>query len=93
MDGRGGDDWGDLEKLRGLVYLESLKNKHDTPSKGIWNMLMIEKNLTVSSTSSWVIDSSSSAHFYTSVQGLYKIEHWGKVKCSFKSVMAQELLL
>ena len=35
-------------------------------------MLEIESNLTVSSTSSWVLDSGSSAHIYTSMQGLIK---------------------
>ena len=33
-------------------------------------MLVIESNLTVSSTSSWVLDSGSSAHIYTLMQGL-----------------------
>ena len=34
------------------------------------DMLIIESNLTISSTSSWVLDSGSSAHIYTSMQGL-----------------------
>ena len=33
-------------------------------------MLILESNLTVSSTSSWVLDSGSSAHLCTSIQGL-----------------------
>ena len=33
-------------------------------------MLVIESNLTVSSTSSWMLDSSSSAHLCTSMQDL-----------------------
>ena len=33
-------------------------------------MLVIESNLTVSSASSWVLDSGSSAHLCTSMQGL-----------------------
>ena len=50
------------------LYLKSLKiKKGDKPSEG---MLVIESNLTVSSTSSWVLDSGSSAHICTSMQGL-----------------------
>ena len=53
------------------AYLESLKNKRkDTPSEGMSDLLVIETNLTVSSTSSWVIDSGSSSHLCTSMQGL-----------------------
>ena len=33
-------------------------------------MLIIESNLMIFSTSSWVLDSSSSTHIYTSMQGL-----------------------
>ena len=33
-------------------------------------MLVIKFNLMVSSTSSWILDSGSSAHIYTSMQGL-----------------------
>ena len=33
-------------------------------------MLVIESNLTISSASSWVLDSGSSAHLCTSMQGL-----------------------
>ncbi len=51
-------------------YLESLKNKKDTLSEGMLDLLVIETNLTVSSTSSWVIDSGSSAHLCTTMQGL-----------------------
>lgn len=48
-------------------YLATLKNKKEGPSGG---MLVIESNLTVSSASSWVLDSGSSAHLCTSMQGL-----------------------
>ena len=48
-------------------YLATLKNKKDGPSGG---MLIIESNLTVFSASSWVLDSGSSAHLCTSMQGL-----------------------
>ena len=36
--------------------------KGDTPSEGMSNMLVIKSNLMASSTSSWVLDSGSSAH-------------------------------
>ena len=49
------------------TYLATLKNKKEGPSGG---MLVIESNLTVSSVSSWVLDSSSSAHLCTSMKGL-----------------------
>ena len=45
-------------------YLATLKNKKDGPSRG---MLIIESNLTISSASSWVLDSGSSAHLCTSM--------------------------
>ena len=48
-------------------YLATLKNKKDGLSGG---MLIIESNLTVSSASSWILDSGSSAHLCTSMQGL-----------------------
>ena len=46
------------------TYLATLKNKKEGPSGG---MLVIESNLTISSASSWVLDSSSSAHLCTSM--------------------------
>ena len=50
------------------LYLESLKTKKgDKPSEG---MLVIESNLMSFFTFSWVLDSGSSAHIYTSMQGL-----------------------
>ena len=49
------------------TYLATLKNKKKGPSRG---MLVIKSNLTVSSASSWVLDSGSSAHLCTSMQGL-----------------------
>ena len=48
-------------------YLATLKNKKDGPSEG---MLILESNLTVSSTSSWMLDSDFSAHLCTSMQVL-----------------------
>ena len=41
--------------------------KNDQPSEG---MLIVESNLMISSTSSWVLDSGSSAHICTSMQSL-----------------------
>ena len=50
------------------TYLAILKNKKEAgPSKG---MLVIESNLMVSITSSWMLDSSSSAHLCTFMQNL-----------------------
>ena len=58
------------------LYLESLKTKKDDkPSEG---MLVIESNLTVSSTSSWVLDSGLSAHICTLMQGLIEQEVEGR---------------
>ena len=51
-----------------FIYLEGLKTKKG--DKSLKGMLVIESNLTVSSTSSWVLDFGSSAHIYTSMQGL-----------------------
>ena len=50
-----------------LQYLATLKNKKDGPSE---DMLILESNLTISSASSWVLDSGSSAYLCTSMQGL-----------------------
>ena len=50
------------------LYLESLKiKKGDKPLEG---MFVIESNLTISFTFSWVLDSDSSAHICTLIQGL-----------------------
>ena len=54
-------------KWKCTQYLATLKNKKDGPSGG---MLILESNLTVSSASSWVLDSDSSAHLCTSMQDL-----------------------
>ena len=49
-----------------LQYLESLKNKKgDVPMEGMSTMLIIESNLTNSSTSNWVLDFSSTTHICT----------------------------
>ena len=56
------------------LFLESLKiKKSDKPLEG---MLVIKSNLMVSSTSSWVLDSDSSAHIYTSMQDLIESRRW-----------------
>ena len=44
--------------------LESLKKKSEMPCEGI---LIIESNLMISSTSSWIFDSDSSAYICTSM--------------------------
>ena len=50
------------------IYMDSLKNKKDnSPSKGMLDLLVIENNLTISFTSSWIINSDSSAHVCTSI--------------------------
>ena len=55
--------------------LKNLKSKKgDTPLEGMSNMLVIESNLTISSTSSWILDSDSSAHVCTLIQGLIESE-------------------
>ena len=48
--------------------------KKDRPPKGTSDMFVIETNLTVSSSSSLVLDSSSSAHLYTSMLGLEEVK-------------------
>ena len=50
------------------LYLESLKTKKG--DKSLESMLIIESNLIISSTSSWMSDSGLSAYIYTSMQGL-----------------------
>ena len=51
-----------------LLYLERLKTKKG--DKLFKDMLVIESNLTVSFTSSWILDSDLSAHICTSMQDL-----------------------
>ena len=51
-----------------------MKNrKKDGPSEGTSDLLIIESNLTISSSSSWVLNSDSSAHLCTSMQGLEEV--------------------
>ena len=47
--------------------------KKDGPSEGMFELLVIETNLTIFSSSSWVLDSGSSAHLCTSMQGLEEV--------------------
>ena len=56
--------------LRPEILIEILKSLKDTPSEGMSNLLMIVTNLTISSTTSWVIDFGSSVHLCTSMQDL-----------------------
>ena len=56
------------------TYLATVKSrKNDGPSEGTSELLVIETNLMVSSSSSWVINFDSSAHLYTSMQGLEEV--------------------
>ena len=56
------------------TYLATIKNrKKDGPSEGKFELLVIETNLTVFSSFSWVLDSGSSAHLCTSIQGLEEV--------------------
>ena len=45
----------------------------DEPSKSTSDLFVIETNLTVSSSSSWILDSSSSVHLCTSIQDLKEV--------------------
>ena len=71
-------------------YLAILKNKKDSPFEG---MLVIESNLTIFSISSWVLDSSSSAHLCTSTQGLEESRRLRDGEMIYTSKTEQELLL
>ena len=51
-----------------LKILESKKG--DMPLEGVSNMLVIEFNITISFTFSWILDSSLNVHVCTSIQGL-----------------------
>ena len=67
------------------LYLKSLKSKKDdTPSKGMSNMLVIESNLMISFTCSWVLDSDSSTHICTSMQGLIESRRLRKYDMIFQ---------
>ena len=54
--------------------MATVKNrKKDRPFKGTSDMLVIETNLTISSSSSWVLDSGSNAHLCTSMQDFKEV--------------------
>ena len=56
------------------TYLASVKNKKkDASFEGTSDLLIIETNLMILSSSSWILDSSSSTHLYTSIQDLEEI--------------------
>ena len=56
------------------AYLATVKSrKKDELSEGTSELLVIETNLTISSSSSWILDSDSDAHLCTSMQGLKKV--------------------
>ena len=50
--------------------IRTLKSSRNTPLKGMSNLLVIETNIAVSSTTNWVIDSNSNVHLCTSMQDL-----------------------
>ena len=50
--------------------IKILKSSRDTPLEGISDLLMIETNLMVSSTTNWIIDSGSNVYLCTSMQDL-----------------------
>ena len=57
-----------------LAYLMTVKSrKKDGPSEGTSDILVIETNLMISSSSSWTLDSGSSAHLCTSMQDLEEV--------------------
>ena len=47
--------------------------KKDGPSEGMSKLLVIETNLTIFSSSSWVLDSDSSAHLCTCMQDFEEV--------------------
>ena len=57
------------------AYLATIKSrKKDGPSEGMSDMLIIETNLIIFFSPSWVQDSGSSAHLCTSMQGLEEVK-------------------
>ena len=57
-----------------MAYLTTVKSKKkDGASEGTSDMLVIETNLTIFSSSSWILDSDSSTHLCTSMQGLEEV--------------------
>ena len=57
-----------------LAYLATVNNrKKDGPSEGTSDLLIIETNLTIFSSSSWVLDFDSSAHLCISMQDLEEV--------------------
>ena len=56
------------------TYLTTIKSrKKDGSSEGTSELLVIEINLSISSSSSWILDSDSSAHLCNSMQGLKEV--------------------
>ena len=77
-----------------LAYLTTIKSrKKDGPCEGTSDMVVIKTNLTIFSSSSWVLDSGSSAHLCTSVQGLEKVRGQREGEITLRIIMEQELLL
>ena len=54
------------------------------PSKGMFDMLVIETNLMISSSSSWVLNFGSSAHLCTFMQNLEEVRGLREDKITFR---------
>ena len=62
------------QRRNNLTYLMTVKNrKKDQPSEGMSDLLVIKFDLTIFSSSNWILDSGSSAYLCTSVQGLEEV--------------------
>ena len=65
--------------------LRAIKSrKKDGPSEGTFELLIIEINLTIFSSSSGVLDSSLSAHLCTSMQGLEEVRRLREGEITFR---------
>ena len=67
--------------------------KKDAPFEGTSDMLIIETNPMVFSSSSWILDSGSSAHLCTSMQGLKEVRGLRESEITLRMAIEQELLL
>ena len=57
--------------------------KKDGPSKGMSDILIIKTNLTIFSSSSWILDSSLNVHLCTSMQDLEEMKRLKKGEITF----------
>ena len=58
--------------------------KKDGSFEGMFELLIIETNLIVSSSSSWILDSDSSAHLCTSIQDLEEVRRLREVETTLR---------